>query len=94
MKTTAEKIKVMQAFDAGKEIEVTEESLEGWIDCLDPLWNWAGCDYRVKRRYSYSDNWIWDPSRTAVAHINNKEAARLIVDELNWLLGDMEDSGE
>lgn len=46
-KTTEEKIKVMQAYTEGKEIEI--ESVEGgWYVVPEPSWNWRTFDYRVK----------------------------------------------
>ncbi len=49
--TTAEKIEVMQAFAAGKKIQIKEKSTNFWDDwrCpFDPVWSWDSCDYRVK----------------------------------------------
>ena len=48
MKTTAEMIEVMQAYDRGEQIE---ESIDGivWFAC-EPIWNWGKCDYRVKKK--------------------------------------------
>ena len=51
MKTTKEKIEVMQAYESGEQIE---ESIDQkvWFTC-EPIWNWAKCDYRVKPKKSY-----------------------------------------
>ena len=50
MKTTKEMIEVMQAYERGEQIE---ESLlqdqKVWFTC-EPIWNWAKCDYRVKKK--------------------------------------------
>ena len=48
MKTTKEKIEVMQAYLDGEQIE---ESIDKkvWFTC-EPIWNWAKCDYRVKKK--------------------------------------------
>ena len=48
MKTTKEMIEVMQAYLDGKQIE---ESIDQkvWFTC-EPIWNWAKCDYRVKKK--------------------------------------------
>lgn len=46
MKTIAEMIAVMEAFAAGKRIQVDDEG--GWIDCQKPGWDWARNEYRVK----------------------------------------------
>ena len=50
MRTTAEKIEVMQAFVDGKKIEALP-GIGGngkWVDWQDPNWDWDCCDYRVK----------------------------------------------
>ena len=48
MKTTKEMIEVMQAYLDGEHIE---ESIDQkvWFTC-EPIWNWAKCDYRVKKK--------------------------------------------
>ena len=48
MKTTKEMIEVMQAYLKGEQIE---ESIDKkvWFTC-EPIWNWAKCDYRVKKK--------------------------------------------
>ena len=48
MKTTKEMIEVMQAYLDGEQIE---ESIDQkvWFTC-EPIWNWAKCDYRVKKK--------------------------------------------
>lgn len=51
MKTTKEKIKVMQAFEDGKEVEYINKGFKGsrWLAVhKDPLWNWHTHDYRTK----------------------------------------------
>lgn len=51
MTTTAEKIAVMQAHEAGKTIEFRESSAmvaRPWHVALTPVWNWDEYDYRVK----------------------------------------------
>ena len=45
MTTTAEKIKVMQAFEDGAEIEWHNGSQ--WVSREAPEWNWCDCDYRI-----------------------------------------------
>ena len=48
MKTIKEMIEVMQAYERGEQIE---ESIDQkvWFTC-EPIWNWAKCDYRVKKK--------------------------------------------
>jgi len=47
--TTAEKIAVMQAFEAGKAIEHTVKGKSlPWLDTDEPWWDWVSYEYRVK----------------------------------------------
>lgn len=47
--TTEEKIKIMQAFVDGKEIEFAlQGDLSQWMLTETPRWNWAYCTYRIK----------------------------------------------
>jgi len=46
--TLDEQIAVMQAFNEGKEIEYAHRGVGKYLPCLEPLWNWAAFDYRVK----------------------------------------------
>ena len=50
MDDTQEKIKIMQAFVDGKQIEVCFEweDTPEWQDTIDPQWNWLDFDYRIK----------------------------------------------
>lgn len=51
MMTTAEKIKVMQAYEDGKQIQKVTRGEEDWKDwdvSWEPTWNWDTFDYRVK----------------------------------------------
>lgn len=53
MKTTKEKIEVMQAFEEGKDIEFkwlfkADEPFRTWDLTDDPVWNWCDFDYRIK----------------------------------------------
>lgn len=50
MTTTAEKIAIMQSFDAGKRIECREnldDKKEDWFVIHQPLWDWCHTDYRI-----------------------------------------------
>ena len=55
MKTTKEKIEVMQAYDRGEQIEVhyLYDHKDYWISCSTPVWDWNNFDYRVKPKKSY-----------------------------------------
>jgi len=44
---TMEKIKVMLAFDEGKEIQYRPRALSDWDFVLAPIWNWHKFDYRI-----------------------------------------------
>lgn len=48
MTPLAEKIKVMQAFERGEEIQYVCCGYENWCDCTEPFWDWDTFDYRVK----------------------------------------------
>lgn len=43
-----EKIKVMLAFDEGKEIQWTIQGNTEWQDCGAPVWDWYDLSYRIK----------------------------------------------
>jgi hypothetical protein len=47
MKTTKEKIEIMQAFEDGEKIQIWDR-LIGWNDVALPKWQWNNCDYRIK----------------------------------------------
>lgn len=48
MKTTKEKIAVMQYFENGGKIQSTILGKNNWTDCEYSTWNWALFDYRIK----------------------------------------------
>lgn len=53
MRTTEEKIKVMQAFLNGEKIQVYDKHNEKWVDAYTPSWNWESRDYRIKAADEY-----------------------------------------
>lgn len=53
MKTTKEKIAVMQAYEDGKKIEICGKTEKVWHNAISPDWNWAACDYRIKQEPEY-----------------------------------------
>ena len=56
MKTTKEKIEIMQAYDRGEQIQIKGSSID-WIDIIDivsPKWDWINYDYRVKPKPKYA----------------------------------------
>ena len=63
MKTTKEKIEVMQAFADGKKIEVTSSlTSDDWRDCSLPLWEWGCYDYRIKQELPTIDGYELVPA--------------------------------
>ena len=55
MKTTKEKIEVMQAYEIGEKIEVRYlyDHKDYWIACGTPIWDWNNFDYRIKPKKIY-----------------------------------------
>lgn len=52
-KETAERIKIMQAFVDGKQIEF-KDSMGRWCEAKNPLWNWDSEEkYRIKPESKY-----------------------------------------
>jgi len=51
IKDTKEKVKVMQGFIDGKEVERRNVSARnGWTDTLYPVWDWITFTYRIKEK--------------------------------------------
>jgi len=50
MSSAAEKIKVMQAFEDGAEIEVSHKGVRDWNANINPAWNWDIYIYRVAEK--------------------------------------------
>lgn len=51
MKTTKEKIVVMQAYDEGKQIQIKDGGYDDWSDWnadYEPNWDWQQFKYRIK----------------------------------------------
>lgn len=49
MKTTKEKIEVMQAYADGKHIQFYNKTRrDDWITTSDPVWDWVNYDYRIE----------------------------------------------
>ena len=49
MKTTREKIEIMQAYERGEQIQIYVYTLNEWEDVeTTPLWDWVNFDYRIK----------------------------------------------
>ena len=52
MKTTKEKIEIMQAYDRGEQIQISYDN-NVWEDVKSPGFNWVNYDYRVKPKPKY-----------------------------------------
>jgi len=48
MKSTEEKIKVMQAYVDGEEVECANNSSTQWRNTPQPHWSWDIANYRIK----------------------------------------------
>ena len=48
--TTQEKVKIMQAFIEGKQIEIAYKGEDNWfnLDVTEPAWDWSLRTYRIK----------------------------------------------
>ncbi|MEM7763535.1 MAG: hypothetical protein AAF290_05605, partial [Pseudomonadota bacterium] len=71
MKTTAEKIAVMQAYEDRRDVEFFSASLDEWIlltsGVMGPEWDWKSRDYRVKREPQ--EVWLLrDPDDGSLGH--------------------------
>ena len=53
MKTIQEKIEIMQAYERGDQIQVSDDS-DVWEDIESPGFDWVNCDYRVKPKPKYA----------------------------------------
>ena len=49
MTTLDEKIKVMQAYKDGKQIEGKRNEASIWLPCKIPCWDWYTYDFRIKK---------------------------------------------
>ena len=55
MKTTKEKIEIMQAYERGEQIQIYDSICNEWKDLKTPLWNWMNFDYRIKPKFKDGD---------------------------------------
>jgi len=73
---TLEKITIMKAFLEGQSIDVKSKmhAYQPWLPCLNPVWDWSGCDYRIKPnpQVTYEEQDIlvptWDRNSTLIVH--------------------------
>lgn len=55
MKTIKEKIEIMQAYEMGKKIQISNRYIDLWKDIDCPLFDWVNCDYRIKTKFNIGD---------------------------------------
>lgn len=72
-----EKIKVMLAFDEGRQIEYFCHTSKRWLDIKEPAWNWQYIQYRIKpaapRKFS---RWFIElPGSRFVGPFHDKDTA-------------------
>ena len=65
--TLREKIKVMEAFERGEEIEHRDRLNDMWFESNSPAWNWREFEYRIKpkqKKVVVIEKWLcktaWD----------------------------------
>lgn len=76
MKTTAEMIAVMQAFERGEKIEIRDVDEESWGNLVvAPSWNWRHYDYRIKPREPRVI-WVNEYAGAGSAYHDSEEFAR------------------
>ncbi len=74
MKTTAQMIEVMQAWQRGETIEVRDIGEKRWGTLIDePSWNWIDSDYRIKPREPRVI-WVNEYSDRSILHSNEEIA--------------------
>lgn len=72
---TENKIKIMQAYLDGKEIEFRCYSCISWNDCTKPTWNWGEVQYRIKELIPDYINWDHvSPKYKYIARDSSNEA--------------------
>ena len=56
MKTTREKIEIMEAYERGEKIQIYGAIPNKWTDMnIEPLWDWKNFDYRIKPKFKDGD---------------------------------------
>ena len=56
MKTTREKIEIMEAYERGEKIQIYGAIPNKWTDMnIEPLWDWKNFNYRVKSEFHDGD---------------------------------------
>lgn len=86
MKTTKEKIAVMQAFEDGKKIEYATLSCNDWEFNDSPKWDWFRCDYRIAAEPKLRP---WKPEEVPVGALYRYKSRR---DERSVIIGNTPES--
>lgn len=79
MKTTAEKIAVMQAYVDGKQIEIASDEVGSgrwyaWpVFCSSPEWNWEQNDYRIYEEPKEKPSINWEHVRDRYNYLSRDE---------------------
>ena len=69
--TTQEKIKIMQAYVDGAELQFYSDRTTGWVACQTPLWSWDDVQYRVKAPVNWEIvKWYEEGGRVDTYHNN------------------------
>jgi hypothetical protein len=74
--TTSEMIKVMQAYDSGRQIECRRHGDDAWGEVTEPYWNWELMAYRVAPRTI----WVAETGNGSRTIYHTKPAAPFIPD--------------
>jgi hypothetical protein len=74
MKTTAEMIEVMQAFERGEAVEICDDVKPYWYPSHRPAWDWQQFDYRIKPKLI--EGWVnaYDDGSLMGLHKSREEA--------------------
>ena len=84
-------IAVIQAHKDGKKLEFRDErfpEFKEWVECLEPLWNFAAHDYRIKpepmvifAEVSYITGQVLRTSTTLLLHENDNTTIKKFIEE-------------
>ena len=91
MKTTAEMIAVMQAYEDGKVIEYWDNYPPTWKMATKPSWDWHTTDYRVKPEPEYIPFTFEDAEFFTGKVVKHKTANQLAV--VTWCSNETTSAG-
>jgi hypothetical protein len=88
--TTQERIKIMQHYADGGEIEETFKNEGVWYYREEPRWNWADHDYRIKEGSKKIESLPYIPTDQNFSFFTEINENRRIINDLanavNWLM--------